>query len=108
MASWCSWEQTPTKLSKAASRSDCAPTVFSSTSAANAHYKIAHVERQNAFLRAILEKLVDTFAATTVKDIELLIAPALHAANSLITKINPDLQASFHLWLQNPTAILKK
>ncbi|CAE7834550.1 RE1 [Symbiodinium sp. CCMP2592] len=51
---------------------------------ADAHYKIAHVERQNAFLRTILEKLVDTFAATNVKDIELLIAPALHAANSLI------------------------
>ncbi|CAE7750496.1 RE2 [Symbiodinium sp. CCMP2592] len=51
--------------------------------AAEAHWQIGHVERQNAFLRTVLEKLVDTFAATEVADIRLLLAPALHAVNSM-------------------------
>ena len=51
--------------------------------AAEAHWQIGHVERQNAFLRTVLEKLVDTFAATSVTDIKLLLAPALHAVNSM-------------------------
>ena len=50
---------------------------------AEAHWKIGHVERQNAFLRTVIEKLVDTFAAVGVKDLELLLAPALHAVNSM-------------------------
>ena len=50
---------------------------------AEAHWQIGHVERQNAFLRTVLEKLVDTFAATGVSDIQLLLAPALHAVNSM-------------------------
>ena len=51
---------------------------------AEAHWKIGHVERQNAFLRTVLEKLVDTFAATGHGDLRLLLAPALHACNSMI------------------------
>ncbi|CAE7840841.1 RE2 [Symbiodinium necroappetens] len=51
--------------------------------AAEAHWQIGHVERQNAFLRTVMEKLVDTFAATSVTDIKLLLAPALHAVNSM-------------------------
>ncbi|CAE7214367.1 GIP, partial [Symbiodinium sp. KB8] len=50
---------------------------------AEAHWQIGQVERQNAFLRTVLEKLVDTFAATGVEDIRLLLAPALHAVNSM-------------------------
>ena len=48
------------------------------------HWKIAHVERQNAFLRTVLEKLVDTFSATTSSEMDLLIAPSLHAVNSMV------------------------
>ena len=51
--------------------------------AAEAHWQIGHVERQNAFLRTVMEKLVDTFAATSVTDIKLLLAPVLHAVNSM-------------------------
>ena len=50
----------------------------------DAHWKIAHVERQNAFLRTILEELVDTFSATSASEMDLLIAPSLHAANSMV------------------------
>ncbi|CAE7223119.1 LZTR1 [Symbiodinium necroappetens] len=50
---------------------------------AEAHWQIGQVERQNAFLRTVLEKLVDTFAAAGVEDIRLLLAPALHAVNSM-------------------------
>ena len=50
----------------------------------HAHWKIAHVERQNAFLRTILGKLVDTFSATSAAEMDLLIAPSLHAANSMV------------------------
>ena len=47
-------------------------------------WKITHVERQNAFLRIIIEKLVDTFSATTIAEMDLLLAPALHAAKSTV------------------------
>ena len=50
----------------------------------DAHWKIAHVERQNAFLRSVIEKLVDTFSATTAAEMDLLLAPALHAVNSMV------------------------
>ena len=42
--------------------------------AAEAHWQIGHVERQNAFLRTVLEKMVATFSATEVADLELLLA----------------------------------
>ncbi|CAE7284877.1 GIP, partial [Symbiodinium necroappetens] len=52
--------------------------------AADAHWQIGQVERQNAFLRTVIEKLVDTFAATDVTEMQLLLAPALHAVNSMV------------------------
>ena len=52
--------------------------------AADAHWQIGQVERQNAFLRTVIEKLVDTFTATDVTEMQLLLAPALHAVNSMV------------------------
>ncbi|CAE7938955.1 GIP [Symbiodinium necroappetens] len=52
--------------------------------AADAHWQIGQVERQNAFLRTVIERLVDTFAATDVTEMQLLLAPALHAVNSMV------------------------
>ena len=52
--------------------------------AADARWQIGQVERQNAFLRTVIERLVDTFAATDVTEMQLLLAPALHAVNSMV------------------------
>ena len=51
---------------------------------ADAHWRIGQVERQNAFLRTVLEKLIDTFASTNTTEMQLLVAPALHAVNSMV------------------------
>ena len=49
---------------------------------AEAHWMIGMVERRNSILRCILEKLIDQHAASTTDELELLLAPALHAVNS--------------------------
>ena len=49
-----------------------------------AHHVIGKVERRNAILRIILEKLIDQFAATTVDQCKLLLSSACHAMNSTI------------------------
>ena len=52
---------------------------------AEAHWSIGMVERRNAVLRTILEKLISDYAAATIDDLDYLIAPALHSMNSYIT-----------------------
>eukprot|EP00434_Breviolum_minutum_P010232 symbB.v1.2.009030.t1/scaffold568.1/size186168/6 len=47
-----------------------------------AHYVIGMVERRNALLRIILEKLIDQFAASTVDQCSALLAAACHAINA--------------------------
>ena len=49
---------------------------------AEAHWMIGMVERRNSILRCILEKLIDQHASSTTDELELLLAPALHAVNS--------------------------
>lgn len=49
---------------------------------AECHWMIGMVERRNAVLRCVLEKLIDQFAAYTADQLEQLLAPALHAINS--------------------------
>ena len=52
---------------------------------AEAHWVIGMVERRNAVLRTILERLISDHCATTVDDLDYLIAPALHSMNSYVT-----------------------
>ena len=47
-----------------------------------AHYVIGMVERRNALLRIILEKLIDQFAASTVDQCSALLAASCHAINT--------------------------
>ena len=49
---------------------------------AEAHWMIGAIERRNAILRVIMEKLIDQWAAQTEDDVEYLLTPALHALNS--------------------------
>ena len=49
-----------------------------------AHHIIGMVERRNAVLRLVLEKLIDQFAATTVEQCKLLLSSACHAMNGAI------------------------
>eukprot|EP00435_Cladocopium_sp_Y103_P033973 s697_g8.t1 len=49
---------------------------------AECHWMIGMVERRNAVLRCVLEKLIDQFAAYTTDQLDQLLAPALHANNS--------------------------
>ncbi|CAE7350990.1 GIP [Symbiodinium sp. KB8] len=58
--------------------------VLVSYCAADAHWQIGQVERQNAFLRTVLEKMTETFAATDVDQMQLILAPSLHAVNSMV------------------------
>ena len=51
---------------------------------AEAHWIIGMVERRNALLRTILEKLIDQFGATTVDECSTLLVAACHAINSSI------------------------
>ena len=51
---------------------------------AEAHYIIGMIERRNALLRTILEKLIDQFAATTIDECSTLLAAACHAINSSV------------------------
>ena len=48
---------------------------------AEAHYIIGMIERRNALLRTILEKLIDQFPATTIDECSTLLAAACHATN---------------------------
>ena len=50
--------------------------------APESHWQIAHIERRNTVLRTILEKMIDTRAATNLEEMESLMAPTLHALNS--------------------------
>ena len=50
--------------------------------APEAHHQIGMVERRNALLRTILEKLVDQFTATTIDECSMLLAAACHAINT--------------------------
>ena len=52
---------------------------------AEAHWVIGMVERRNAVLRTILERLISDHSASTVDDLEYLISPAIHSMNSFIT-----------------------
>ena len=47
-----------------------------------AHHIIGMIERRNALLRTLLEKLIDEFAANTVDDCSMLLTAACHAINS--------------------------
>ncbi|CAE7884771.1 RE2, partial [Symbiodinium necroappetens] len=58
--------------------------VLVSYCAADAHWQIGQVERQNAFLRTVLEKMTETFAATDVDQMQLILAPSLRAVNSMV------------------------
>ena len=51
---------------------------------AEAHWIIGTVERRNAVLRTILERLINDHAAVTVDQLEHLLTPALHAMNTFI------------------------
>ena len=51
---------------------------------AEAHHIIGMVERRNALLRTILEKLIDQFAATTVEECSTLLAAGCHAINTSV------------------------
>lgn len=51
---------------------------------AEAHWVIGMVERRNALLRTILEKLIDQFAAATINECSTLLVAACHAINSNI------------------------
>ena len=63
---------------------------------AESHWMIGMVERRNAVLRCILEKLIDQFAASTPEQLEQLLAPALHAINaSTFTRGRTAFQAVF-------------
>ena len=50
--------------------------------APEAHHQIGMVERRNALLRTILEKLVDQFTAATIDECSMLLAAACHAINT--------------------------
>ena len=50
--------------------------------APEAHHQIGMIERRNALLRTILEKLVDQFTATTIDECSTLLAAACHAINT--------------------------
>ena len=52
---------------------------------AEAHWIIGMVERRNAVLRTILERLISDHCATNMDELDYLIAPALHSMNSYIT-----------------------
>ena len=63
---------------------------------AEAHWTIATIERRNAVLRTVLEKMIDTNAATDVDSVEGLLSPTLHALNSIsMTKGRSAYQAVF-------------
>ena len=49
---------------------------------AESHWMIGAVERRNAILRMVMERLIDQWAAESIEDVEFLLAPALHALNS--------------------------
>ena len=49
---------------------------------AESHWMIGAVERRNAILRMVMERLIDQWAAQSIEDVEFLLAPALHALNS--------------------------
>lgn len=51
---------------------------------AEAHHIIGMVERRNALLRTILEKLIDQFAASTVEECSTLLAASCHAINTSV------------------------
>ena len=50
--------------------------------ALEAHFQIGMVERRNALLRIVLEKLVDQFAVSNIGDIPSLLIAACHSVNS--------------------------
>ncbi len=50
--------------------------------APEAHHQIGMVERRNALLRTMLEKLVDQFGAVTIDECSSLLGAAVHAINS--------------------------
>ena len=50
--------------------------------APEAHHQIGMIERRNALLRTILEKLVDQFAAVTLDECSTLLSAACHAINT--------------------------
>ena len=52
---------------------------------AETHWVIGMVERRNAVLRTILERLISDHCAASVDDLDYLIAPALHSTNSYVT-----------------------
>ena len=57
---------------------------------------IGAVERRNAILRIVMEKLIDQWAAKTSEDVEFLLTPALHALNSsTFTRGRRAFQAGF-------------
>ena len=61
-----------------------------------AHWTIATIERRNAVLRTILERMVDSNAATTPEEVEDILSATLHALNSsAMTKGRSAYQAVF-------------
>ena len=52
---------------------------------AEAHWMIGAVERRNAVLRTILEKMINDHSATTSEQLDLLITGSLHAINTFMT-----------------------
>ena len=61
-----------------------------------AHWTIAVIERRNAVLRTILERMIDSNAATTLDEVEDILSATLHALNSLaMTKGRSAYQAVF-------------
>ena len=62
---------------------------------AESHWMIGAIERRNAILRIVMEKLIDQWAAKTVDDVEFLLTPALHALNSSTFTESLDYQVEF-------------
>ena len=50
--------------------------------AAESHWQIGMVERRNALLRTMLEKLIDQFGAVSIDECSTLLAASVHAINS--------------------------
>ena len=51
---------------------------------AEGHWVIGSVERRNAILRSVMERLIDQWGAATPEEVDQLLAPALHAVNSFV------------------------
>ena len=74
---------------------------------AECHWMIGMVERRNAVLRCMLEKLIDQYVASTIEQLEQLLAPALHAINaSTFTRGRTAFQAVFGRVPRLPGGIL--